>query len=340
MLILGIETSCDDTCASVVEDGKRVLSNIVQSQDEYHRHFSGIVPEIASRKHIQNLLPVVDLALSKAGVDLRQIEALAVTHKPGLIGSLLVGLQTAKALAYASNKPLVGVNHLLAHTYAPALTQELVYPHLSLLVSGGHTLLLKVASPINATILGSTLDDSCGECFDKIAKYLGFGFPGGELIDKKSLGGNENAFQLPVSFLKKDERRYQFSYSGLKTAAILSINQSKKDGSWNENDFLASFQKAAVTPLVQKIIWAAEETGISHVSICGGVAKNRFFREAVSKLPLKTFIPPMELCADNAAMVAGIGHPLYLNKSFSSPPYSFSADASSFKNKSFLDNNC
>ena len=310
MNILGIETSCDDTAASVVVNGKEVLSNVTVSQDEFHRKYQGIVPELASRKHLETILPVVDEALTRAHLTLKDLNAIAVTTHPGLMGALLVGVNTAKGLAYSHGIPLIGVNHLSAHLYALNLSDEVHYPLLGLIVSGGHTLLVKASDPLSIDIIGTTIDDACGECFDKVAKHFGLGYPGGPFVDKLSKKGNANAIPYPI-FKSKGDNKYNFSYSGLKTAVIYQTDKlcpSEKSPAKIE-DICASFQKAALLPLVKKILLASEEFNIKTVGICGGVSANSYFRKLLSESKGIHFLAPeLKYCPDNAAMVAGLAY--------------------------------
>jgi N6-L-threonylcarbamoyladenine synthase len=308
--ILGIESSCDECSASVVEDGRRILSNVVLSQVDFHRPWYGVVPEIASRKHIEWIRPVVDDALAEAGVTVDGVEAVAVTFRPGLIGSLLVGLSFAKGLAWSLGKPLIGVDHILAHLYAPHLEREIAYPYLGLLVSGGHTIIARVTRFDRIEVLGTTIDDACGEAFDKVAKHYAMGFPGGVAIDKLSSTGNPRAFHFPRPSLHKGDAFYDVSYSGLKTAVI---HQSEQfwDGKSEKNiaNIAASFQRAAIDILVDRVLAAAEDTGCRRIVAGGGVAANSYLRRRMaSEEGLEVVFPSLKLCTDNAAMVAGLGY--------------------------------
>ncbi|HVP17698.1 MAG TPA: tRNA (adenosine(37)-N6)-threonylcarbamoyltransferase complex transferase subunit TsaD [Spirochaetia bacterium] len=313
MRILGIESSCDECSAAVVEDGRRILSNIVLSQVDFHKPFYGVVPEIASRKHIEWIGPVVQQALSEAGVAVDDIDVVAVTFRPGLIGSLLVGLSFAKGLAWALGKPLIGVDHILAHLYAPHLEREIRYPYLGVLVSGGHTIIARVDRHDRMQVLGTTIDDACGEAFDKVAKYYGIGFPGGVAIDKLSQTGNSRAFRFPRPVLNKGEAFYDVSYSGLKTAVIHQIDQFW-DGVSEKNlaNIAASFQRTAVDILVDKALAAARDSDLSRIVAGGGVAANSYLRRRLaSEEGLEVIFPSLALCTDNAAMVAGLGYHLF-----------------------------
>jgi N6-L-threonylcarbamoyladenine synthase len=305
--VLGIETSCDETAAAVVEDGRTILSSVVTSQVADHAIFRGVVPEIASRKHLEYVNPVVDRALD--GIGLSSIDVIAVTAYPGLIGALMVGISTAKGLALASGKPFVAVNHVEAHLYSPQLEGEIAYPYVGLVASGGHTLLAEVTAPGVSHILGSTLDDAAGEAFDKVAKTLDLEYPGGPAIDRIAPGGNPSAHPFPLGFHRDKSHRYDFSYSGLKTAVIFRIEQLDRDGiPWRREDIAASFRKAAIDILLLKLAWAAEDLGIPRVALTGGVACNAYLREEAPKLPgLEVHLPAFRFTTDNAAMVAGLG---------------------------------
>jgi N6-L-threonylcarbamoyladenine synthase len=309
MRILGIETSCDECSASVVEDGRRILSNVVATQIPFHAEYQGVVPEIASRKHAEWIPRVVAEALAEAGVSSSDIGGVAVTAKPGLVGSLLVGVSFAKAWAWALGKPFVGVNHILAHLYAPLLSEDVEYPFLGLLVSGGHTLICRVDGFDDISILGTTIDDAVGEAFDKTAKHYGFGYPGGLAIDRLARKGDPAACRFPSPNLYKGEHRYDVSYSGLKTAAIRQLDQF-----WNSafpktpENIAAAFEKAAVDLLLSRLERAVEDTGLSTVVAGGGVAANTYLRARLAgRRGLRALFPPLELCGDNGAMVAGIG---------------------------------
>ena len=310
MKILGIESSCDECSAAVVEDGRRVLSNVVLSQVDFHRPYYGVVPEIASRKHVEWIRAVVEDALANASVTGKEIEAVAVTFRPGLIGSLLVGLSYAKGLAWALGLPLVGVDHILAHLYAPQLEREIEYPFLGLLVSGGHTIIARVDRYDQIEVLGTTIDDAVGEAFDKVAKFYDLGFPGGVAIDKLSKSGNPRAYRFPRPSLHKGEAYYDVSYSGLKTAVI---HQSEQfwDGKSERTlaNLAASFQRAAVDILVDRTLAAASDQGLRRIVAGGGVAANSYLRERfAAETGVEVIFPPLKLCTDNAAMVAGFGY--------------------------------
>ncbi len=304
MKVLGIETSCDETAAAVVEGGKHILSSIVASQVELHARYGGIVPEVASRQHILTILPVVEKALGEAGVGLQGVEAIAVTNGPGLPGSLLVGMSLAKALALARKLPLVGVNHLEAHLYSLWLAgNPPPLPALALLVSGGHTELVLMRDHGDIQPLGRTRDDAAGEALDKAARLLGLGYPGGPAIEKAARQG-EARFPLPRAWIKGS---YDFSFSGLKTALRRMVEGMA--GPLPIPDLAASFQQAVVDMLVVKTLEAARSLPVKAVLVAGGVAANTLLRETfLARSPLPVLIPPLSLCTDNAAMVAACGY--------------------------------
>jgi N6-L-threonylcarbamoyladenine synthase len=315
MLILGIDTSCDDTAASVVEDGVKILSNIVSSQDEVHKKYGGIVPELASRRHIEMIMPVVDEALQKAGASLNDLSAIAVCYGPGLIGSLLVGVCFAKSIAYVNNLPLIAVNHIEGHIFSSFfINPPPEFPFIALLVSGGHTAIYRIDDYGKYLELGRTMDDAAGEAYDKVAKLLGSGYPGGPFIDRLSLKGDPMAISFPRPVLNKG---YDFSFSGLKTAVI---NHLKKSPDAKIEDIAASFQAAVIDVLNQKVINAAKTNKIKRIVLVGGVAANRTLREKLvkeaEKEEIKVFLLPPELCTDNAAMIASAAYPAFKNSNF------------------------
>lgn len=307
MRLLAIESSCDETSAAVVEDGSRVLSNIIATQEAAHAPYGGVVPEIASRKHLEVISSVVEQALARASVAIDRIEGVAVTQGPGLAGSLLVGISLAKSLACARQLPLVGVHHIEGHLFAVFLEQPVAFPFLALVVSGGHTHLYRVDGFGCYRILGQTLDDAAGEAFDKVAKILGLPYPGGAVIDRLASQGDPAAVRLPRPLLR--DGSCNFSFSGLKTAVMQFMRANPlEDGSVAINDLCASFQAAVCDVLVEKTRTALLETGITRLVVAGGVACNSGLRRGMAKLSEETgaglFIPSPILCTDNAAMIA------------------------------------
>lgn len=310
MLILGIETSCDETAASVVADGKKILSNVVLSQ-LVHQKYGGVVPELASREHIKFLVPVTQKALEDAKVRLDDIDGIAVTYGPGLVGSLLMGLTFAKSVAFSKNKPLIGVNHLEGHLFSNFLEHEKFSPpFICLIISGGHTLLIYVKDKGRYELLGQTLDDAAGEAFDKVANLLNLGYPGGPLLDKTAQAGDRNFVKFPRGMLRGDS--FNFSFSGLKTAVALYVQKlSESEKQKHLADICASFQEAVVEVLVEKSIKAAEVKSCKTIAMAGGVACNSRLREKLkeraSVLGMEIFYPSPLLCTDNAAMIAAVG---------------------------------
>ena len=338
MKILGIETSCDECAAAVVEDGGRILSNVIATQIPFHAPYNGVVPEIASRKHTEWIYDVVKEALDKAALAPGDIDAAAVTSRPGLLGSLIVGLSFAKAFAWARNIPLITVDHMLAHLYAPMLdiAEPPEYPFLGLLVSGGHTIICRADDFDNITVLGTTIDDAVGEAFDKTAKHYGFGYPGGAVIDKMARSGDSGAFRFPMPNLHKGEHRYDVSYSGLKTAVVNQLEQFRvwREAETGPEDIAASFQKTAVDILLRSLFNAVQDTGLETVVAGGGVAANTCLRARLAeRQDLRCVFPPMELCGDNGAMVAGIGYQYLARGERSALSAAASARVTGFKKK-------
>jgi len=306
MLVLGIESSCDDTSAAVVQDGEKILSNVVSSQTDLHRQFGGIVPELAARQHIENIIPVIDRALINAGVRMPELAAVAVTARPGLIGSLVVGLAAAKAIAYAAGIPLIGINHIEAHGYANCFAGlNFLQPRIDLIVSGGHTLLIENLGYSGIRVLGGTVDDAAGEAFDKVAKIAGLGFPGGPAIQKVALTGDPHSIPLPRPMRESHDLR--MSFSGLKTAVRYFLQNNVNV---NISNLAASFQEAVADILTFKACQALRDSGHKILGVAGGVAANTRLREMLGQmcadLGVEFFAPPPILCTDNAAMVAGL----------------------------------
>ena len=316
VLILAIESSCDETAAAVVKNGREVLSNVINTQIAIHTEYGGVVPEIASRKHIENINPVIRKALEDAGVTLDDIDAIGVTYGPGLVGALLVGVAEAKAIAFAKNKPLVGVHHIEGHISANYVeNKELEPPFVALVVSGGHTHLVKVNDYGEYEIVGRTRDDAAGEAFDKVARAIGLGYPGGPKIDKLAKEGNPDAIEFPRAHV--DDAPYDFSFSGIKSAVINYINSANMQGKEiNRADVAASFQKAVVDALVSRAVRLAKECGMDKLAIAGGVASNSALRAAIQEACAKNNIgfysPSPILCTDNAAMIGAAAYYEYI----------------------------
>jgi len=311
VLILGIDTSCDDTSASVVEDGIRIISNIISSQTEIHEKYGGIVPELASRRHIEMIWPVVDEALKTAGAAFEDLSGIAVCHGPGLIGSLLIGCSFAKAVGYSRGIPLIAVNHLEGHMFSSFLEQPVpAFPFIALIVSGGHTCLYRVDGFGQYRELGRTRDDAAGEAYDKVSKLLGLGYPGGPFIDRLAKDGNPGLIDFPRAYLPET---FDFSFSGLKTAVLNYVKEQRaKSREYSINDVAASFQAAVVDVLVRKTEWAIRKERLKNITLSGGVAANSELRRRMKKMAeekdLSVFIPSVSLCTDNAAMIAAAGY--------------------------------
>jgi N6-L-threonylcarbamoyladenine synthase len=311
--ILGIESTCDETAAAVVEEGVRVRANVIATQTELHAKYRGVVPEIASRAHLENICPVIEEALAMAGVTFGDIDAIAVAHRPGLIGSLLIGVTAAKTLAWSLGKPLIGVDHVHAHLYSVVLDSAVIpsMPAVGLVVSGGHTALYRIASLLDVTMLGTTLDDAVGEAYDKVAAILNLGYPGGPILDDLAAGGRADAVKFPRAMLERDS--LDFSFSGIKTSVLYNVRGPAGRGAVNLNDqqlhdVAASFQAACVDVLREKLRRAARAVDAKSVIIGGGVSANRGLRAAMADWGLPVFFPAREYCTDNAAMTAGLGH--------------------------------
>lgn len=310
--ILGIESSCDETSCSIVKNGTDELATSTSTQIDIHENFGGVVPEIASREHVKNITLVIEDCLKKANMKIEDVTAIAITYGPGLIGSLLVGLQTAKTLSYIYNKPLVPVHHIAGHIYANSLVEELKFPLIALVVSGGHTELIKMTDHFSFEKLGGTLDDAIGECYDKVARVMGLPYPGGPKLDKLSKEGKPT-YKLPIPL---NDDSYNFSFSGLKSAVInLNHNEEQKGKEINKADLAASFQNVAVTSIVSKTKKALKDYNINNLIVAGGVAANSILREALSDMckenNIHLSIPPLKYCTDNAAMIASAGYYAY-----------------------------
>lgn len=314
MYILGIESSCDETSASIVKNGTTEIATVISSQIDIHKSYGGVVPEIASREHVKNITIVLEECLAKANMTMEQVDAIAITYGPGLIGSLLVGLEAAKTLAFIYNKPLIPVHHIAGHIYANSLVKELEFPLLAVVVSGGHTELIEMPQHYRFNKLGGTLDDAIGECYDKVARVIGLEYPGGPKIDKLAALGKPT-YKLPVP-LKDDS--YNFSFSGLKSAVInLAHNEEQRGVKINKEDLATSFQTVAIEAITNKVKKAIIDKNIKTVIVAGGVAANQGLRTAIEKLTTELHvdlsIPPMKYCTDNATMVAAAGYYAYLD---------------------------
>jgi N6-L-threonylcarbamoyladenine synthase len=313
MLILGIETSCDETSASIVKNGLDILSNVISSSLKYHKKFGGVVPEIATRHHVENIDKVINRSLCGANIKIKDIDAVAVTDGPGLVGSLLTGISCAKAMSYGLDKPLIAVDHLKAHIYSAIMIKNTPeFPFIGLIISGGHTRLYLVKDFDSFELLGDTVDDAIGEAYDKVAKILGLGYPGGPVIDALAKKGNPGAIKFTCRAVNNT---LDFSFSGIKTAVLYYASKQKPVTGSQISNICASFQEAALNVIVKNSIKAMEEYKIKTLVIGGGVSANSRFREMMKReavyKDLKAYFPPMNLCSDNAAMTAGLGYRLY-----------------------------
>lgn len=312
--ILGIESSCDETSASIVKNGTEEIATVISSQIDIHKDFGGVVPEIASRHHVKNITIVLEECFQKANMEFADIDAIAITYGPGLIGSLLIGLEAAKTLAFIHKKPLIPVHHIAGHIYANSLIKPLEFPLLALVVSGGHTEIIEMTDHYKFNKLGGTLDDAIGECYDKVARVIGLEYPGGPKLDKLAQVG-ENTYKLPIP-LKDDS--YNFSFSGLKSAVInLAHNEEQRGNVLNQENLATSFQKVAIESVVSKTKKALLDKNINHLLVAGGVAANQGLRKEIEKLGqelnVSISIPPMKYCTDNATMIAAAGYYAYLD---------------------------
>lgn len=320
VVILAIETSCDETSAALVVNGREVLSNIISSQIDIHKKFGGVVPEVASRKHIEAINAVVEEAVEQSGKKLNEIDAVAVTYGPGLVGALLVGLQYAKGLAYSLQKPLIGVNHIEGHISANYIEhKDLKPPFVCLVVSGGHTFIVHVKDHSTYEVIGETRDDAAGEAYDKVARSIGLGYPGGPKIDKLALEGNEEAIKFPRANFHDDS--LDFSFSGLKSSVLNYLNKAKMTGETiNNADVAASFQKAVVDVLTDNVITTCKRYNVDKIAIAGGVASNSALRKTLTKegekLNIKVLFPSPILCTDNAAMIGSAAYFQFINEDF------------------------
>ncbi len=312
MYILGIESSCDDTSVSIVKDGCEEIATVISSQIDIHKLYGGVVPEIASRHHIKNITIVLEECLERANLTMDDIDAIAVTYAPGLIGSLLVGLEAAKTLSFVYNKPLIKVHHIAGHIYANNLVNKMEFPLLALVISGGHTELIYMEDHYKFKKLGGTLDDAVGECYDKVGRILGVPYPGGPVIDKMAHEGNDT-YPLPIPL---NDDSYNFSFSGLKSAVInLVHNEEQRGNEIRQEDLATSFQNVVVKSLTEKTMRAVEEFNIKNLILAGGVAANSGIRDKLKELcdnrDVKLTVPPIKLCTDNGAMIAAAGYYAY-----------------------------
>jgi N6-L-threonylcarbamoyladenine synthase len=309
--ILGIESTCDETAASIVVDGKEILSNVIHSQASLHANYGGVFPEVASRAHIEAIVPVIDEAIKLSGIKIKDLDLIAVSKSPGLVGGLLIGIEAAKALSLSLNIPFIGINHVEAHMYAAMMNSQAQFPSLGVVLSGGHTLLVKIHSIGHYTVLGTTIDDALGEAFDKLAVMLGYSYPGGPMVEKLAKLGNPKAFMLSPGRIK--DRLLDFSYSGLKTACRTLIEKQGELTDSFKHDIASSFQNTVFKDLAKKIDKVCVEHHLNHIYLGGGVVCNQMMREYLAKaLPHLHFIyAPKELCVDNAAMIAGLAYHRY-----------------------------
>lgn len=336
MIVLGIETSCDECSAAVLRDGREIMSNVIATQIELHKPYQGVVPELASRLHTEWIEQVVAAAVAQAGITKHELDAVAVTSRPGLLGSLLVGVNFAKGFAEGLGIPYIGIDHIRAHLYASQIENPLEYPYLGVLVSGGHTVICRVNSYSDVEVLGTTIDDAIGEAFDKVAKFYDMGYPGGVVIDRLSRNGDPNAFLFPGPTLDRNEHPYDMSYSGLKTAVINQKDQFRNgDAPDTLENIAASFQRQAVGILMKRVKLALRDTGLRRVSAGGGVAANSLLRKELKELEKGGYtvtFPSLKLCTDNGAMIAGLGYRYLCDGASDSDTLTASARVRAFKN--------
>jgi N6-L-threonylcarbamoyladenine synthase len=337
MYVLGIETSCDECSAAIVEDGRKILSNVVATQIELHKPYEGVVPELASRLHTEWIDQVVLAAINQAGLTVEDIDAVAVTNRPGLLGSLLVGVNFAKGLAASLDVPFITIDHIRAHLYASQIENPQVYPYLGILVSGGHTVICRVDGYDEIAVMGTTIDDAIGEAFDKVAKHYGLGYPGGVVIDRLSKTGNPKAYLFPGPTIKGEGHEYDISYSGLKTAVINQLDKFYDGKSeQSKENIAASFQRSAINVLMKRIRLALKDTGLMRVSAGGGVAANSLLRSELKELEKGGYtvtFPSIKLCTDNGAMIAGLAYRYLQDGVRDDFNVSASARVSAFKKK-------
>ena len=308
IIILGIESSCDETSVAIVKNGREVLSNVINTQISIHELYGGVVPEIASRNHVENISPVMKEALKEANIKIDDVDGIACTYGPGLVGALLVGVSYAKALSYAANKPLIGVHHIAGHIYANDLVNDIEYPAMALVVSGGHTELVYMKKEFSFEVIGTTFDDAIGEAYDKVGRVLHLPYPGGPVLDKMAHEGT-HSYTLPKPL---DDGSYNFSFSGLKSAVInLKHNADQRGEEINGNDLACSFQDVAMDTIASKALAAAHDLGVKQIIVAGGVSANKGLREKMSTSDIPVIFPPLKYCTDNAAMIASAASIMY-----------------------------
>ncbi len=313
MLVLGIESTCDETSVAIVRDGKEVLSNIIASQIKDHLPWNGVVPEIASRLHLEKVLPLTDEACKTAGIALRDVDLIASSNRPGLVGGLIVGTATAKAYAWSLDKPFIGINHMEGHLYSPHITNEIEFPYVGLLVSGGHSMIVIARSYTNYEVIGTTIDDALGEALDKVAKHYDIGYPGGPAIEKAALEGDRTTFEFPSSNLYKTDRKYDVSYSGIKTATINHLEKYLKKENYTTSDIAASFQHKAFDMMFRKVKKASIDYKIPRIVVAGGVSANKYLKAMFETIPnTQIYFPALKYATDNAAMISAFAYHKYL----------------------------
>jgi N6-L-threonylcarbamoyladenine synthase len=311
MLVLGIESTCDETAVAIVKDGKEVLSSIIASQIKDHQPWSGVVPEIASRLHLKKIIPLTEEACKTAGVELKDVDLIASSNRPGLIGGLIIGTAVAKSYAWMLDKPFIGINHMEGHLYSSHITCDIEFPYVGLLVSGGHTMIIIVKSHTEYEVIGTTIDDALGEALDKVAKHYNIGYPGGPAIEKAALDGDKDKFHFPISNLYKSDRQYDVSYSGIKTAAINHLEKYlvNPDDTYTVNDIAASFQHKAFDMLFRKVKKASVDYKIPRIVVGGGVSANKYLRQMFESLSgTQVYFPSLKYATDNAAMIAAYAY--------------------------------
>lgn len=315
MFVLSIESTCDETSVAIVKDGKEVLANVISSQIKDHLPWNGVVPEIASRLHLKKVLPLTEEACRISGISLKEVDLIAASNRPGLIGGLIVGTGTAKAYAWILDKPFIAINHMEGHLYSPHITHEIEFPYIGLLVSGGHTMIVIAKSYTDYEVIGTTIDDALGEALDKVAKHYQIGYPGGPAIEQAAFSGDRTTFDFPTSNLYKSDRKYDVSYSGIKTAAINYLEKYLRKKEYTTNDIAAAFQHRAFEMLFKKVKKASEEYHISNIVVAGGVSANQYLRTMFCQLNhIKIYFPDLKYTTDNGAMIAAFAYHKYLKE--------------------------